>query len=87
MQRTIVAVACNFSSKAYDVHHSDVVYHLTPRSLASQVAFIDTENTFRPERIVPIAQRFGLDSDAVLNNIAVARAYTHESQIGALLGV
>ena len=33
-----------------------------------QVAYIDTEGTFRPERIRPIAERFQLDPDAVLDN-------------------
>jgi meiotic recombination protein DMC1 len=45
-----------------------------------RVAFIDTENTFRPERIVEIATRFELDADDVLDNILVARAYTSEHQ-------
>jgi meiotic recombination protein DMC1 len=49
-----------------------------------RVAFIDTENTFRPERIVAIAQRFGLEADDVLDNILVARAYTSEHQIELL---
>jgi meiotic recombination protein DMC1 len=49
-----------------------------------RVAFIDTENTFRPERIVEIAQRFELDPDDVLDNIVVARAYTSEHQIELL---
>ena len=26
-----------------------------------KVAYIDTEGTFRPERIAPIAERFGVD--------------------------
>lgn len=42
--------------------------------------YVDTEATFRPERIKPIAERFGLEADAVLENILVARAYTHEHQ-------
>lgn len=46
--------------------------------------YVDTEATFRPERIKPIANRFGLDADAVLNNILVARAYTHEHQMHLL---
>ena len=37
--------------------------------------FIDTEETFRPERIVDIAERFNLDPTCVLDNIAYARAY------------
>lgn len=45
--------------------------------------WIDTEGTFRPERIVPIAERFGLDSQDVMNNISWARAYNsdHQSQL------
>ncbi|CAN1279854.1 Meiotic recombination protein DMC1 homolog [Linum perenne] len=34
-----------------------------------KVAYIDTEGTFRPDRIVPIAERFGMDAGAVLDNI------------------
>jgi meiotic recombination protein DMC1 len=45
-----------------------------------RVAFIDTEGTFRPERITPIANRFGLDPTQTLNNIFYARAYTYEHQ-------
>ncbi|KAG4998315.1 hypothetical protein JHK84_029343 [Glycine max] len=33
-----------------------------------KVAYIDTEGTFRPDRIVPIAERFGMDPGAVLDN-------------------
>ena len=42
--------------------------------------YVDTESTFRPERIKPIAERFGLDPEAALENILVARAFTHEHQ-------
>ncbi|KAK9829745.1 hypothetical protein WJX72_007642 [[Myrmecia] bisecta] len=49
-----------------------------------KVAFIDTEGTFRPDRIRPIAERFGMDADAVLDNIIHARAYTHEQQLELL---
>ncbi len=43
--------------------------------------FIDTENTFRPERIIQIANAVGLDSDEVLKNIKVARALTSDHQM------
>lgn len=43
---------------------------LTPHAGAGKVAYIDTEGTFRPERVRPIAERFGLDSDAVLDNVS-----------------
>ncbi len=46
-----------------------------------KVVYIDTENTFRPDRLRPIAQRFNLDEDAVLENVFYARAYTSDEQI------
>lgn len=45
-----------------------------------KVIYIDTEGTFRPDRIVSIAERFGVDATAVLDNIVYARAYTSEHQ-------
>ncbi|KAL8271335.1 hypothetical protein Esti_004774 [Eimeria stiedai] len=45
---------------------------------ALQVCYIDTEATFRPEKICLIAERFGLDGAGVLDNIMYARAYTTE---------
>lgn len=41
-----------------------------------KVIYIDTECTFRPERIKSIAERFGLDPDKALENILVAEAWT-----------
>ncbi|XVE81682.1 hypothetical protein DITRI_Ditri15bG0084900 [Diplodiscus trichospermus] len=52
-----------------------------------KVAYIDTEGTFRPDRIIPIAERFGMDPGAVLDNIVYARAYTYEHQYNLLLGL
>ncbi len=43
--------------------------------------YIDTENTFRPERIVQIAKGFGMDPNKVLKNIKVARAYNSDHQM------
>jgi len=45
--------------------------------------YIDTEGTFRPERILAIAERYGLNGEDVLDNIAYARAYNsdHQSQL------
>ena len=42
--------------------------------------YIDTEGTFRPERLAQISQRFGLDPNEVMDNIAYARAYNSEHQ-------
>lgn len=49
--------------------------------LGGAVLFIDTENTFRPERIVQLAQARGLDGQTILKNIHVARAFNSEHQM------
>jgi len=46
-----------------------------------KAAYIDTEGTFRPERIRTIADRFGMDPEAVLDNIIVGRAANSEHQM------
>ena len=45
------------------------------------VIYIDTENTFRPERIIQLAEGLGLDPNLVLKNIKVARAYNSDHQV------
>lgn len=45
-----------------------------------KVAFIDTEGTFRPERLKEIAERYQLDSKKVLDNVIFARAYNSDHQ-------
>jgi DNA repair protein RAD51 len=46
--------------------------------------YIDTEGTFRPERLVEISKRFGVDEAQVLDNVVYARAYNTDHQ-GRLL--
>lgn len=43
--------------------------------------FIDTEATFKPERIAQVAEAMGLDPKKVLKNIFVARAYNSDHQV------
>lgn len=45
--------------------------------------YIDTEGTFRPERLAQIAPRYGMSCEAVLDNVAFARAYNtdHQTQL------
>lgn len=43
--------------------------------------FIDTEGTFRPQRITQIAEGRGLDAKKVLKNILVARAFNSDHQM------
>lgn len=47
----------------------------------SKVIYIDTENTFRPERITQMAEGKGLDPAEVLKNIKIARAYNSDHQM------
>lgn len=45
------------------------------------VVFIDTENTFRPERIKQFALGAEVDAEDILNRIMVARAYNSDHQM------
>jgi DNA repair protein RadA len=47
----------------------------------SAVVYIDTENTFRPERIKQLARGIDLDEDEALARIMVARAYNSDHQM------
>jgi len=49
--------------------------------LGGNCLWIDTENTFRPERVIQIAKAMGLDPDQSLKNIFVARAFNSEHQM------
>ncbi|PLN74491.1 Rad51-domain-containing protein [Aspergillus taichungensis] len=49
-----------------------------------KVAYIDTEGTFRPERIAQIAERFGVDPGSAQENITYARALNSEHQMELL---
>ena len=45
------------------------------------VLYIDTEGTFRPERVVTIAKAHNMDPNKVLDKIIVARAYNSAHQV------
>ena len=47
----------------------------------SYVVYIDTESTFRPERIVSIAKNIDLDPASALKRIKVARAFNSDHQV------
>ncbi|OZC11699.1 Rad51 [Onchocerca flexuosa] len=49
-----------------------------------KVIYIDTENTFRPDRLRQINERFKMDEEAMLDNILYARAYTSDHQMELL---
>ena len=47
---------------------------------AGKAIYIDTEGTFIPEKLIPIAERFGLEPEEVINNVLYARAYNSDHQ-------
>ncbi|CAH1791693.1 unnamed protein product [Owenia fusiformis] len=47
--------------------------------------YIDTEGTFRPERLLAVAEKYGLSGKDVLDNVAYARAYNSDHQNQLLL--
>ena len=49
--------------------------------LEGRCLYIDTEATFRPERIRQMAESLGLNVDEVLENIIVGRAYNSDHQM------
>jgi len=49
--------------------------------LNGAVLYVDTENTFRTERIVQMARHLGLDPEEVAKNIIYAEAYTSDHQM------
>lgn len=52
---------------------------------SGKALYIDTEGTFRPERLIQISERFQLDSNEVMNNVVYARAYNSEHQMQLLV--
>ncbi len=71
------------SGKTQIAHQLAVNVQLPPEKggLNGSVIMIDTENTFRPERIKGMAEGAELDYEDVLKNIHVARAYNSNHQI------
>ncbi|KAL3906816.1 MAG: hypothetical protein SGILL_009122, partial [Bacillariaceae sp.] len=57
---------------------------VTEGGAEGKAIYIDTEGSFRPERLMAIAERFGVDPTATLENIAVARAHNSEHQMELL---
>jgi len=49
--------------------------------LDGKALYIDTEGTFRPERIIQMATALDLDPDQVLENIMVGKAYNSDHQM------
>lgn len=59
----------------------DIQLPVDQGGLSGEVVYIDTESTFRPERIVDMAKGVGLDPAEALGHIHVARAYNSNHQM------
>jgi len=73
-----------YGSGKSQLAHSLAVHAQLPEGkggAGGSVVFIDTESTFRPERIVHIAEKAGLDPQEALKNIKVARAFNSDHQL------
>lgn len=46
-----------------------------------KVYYLNFVTNSRPDRLRPIADRFNLEQNAVLDNVLYARAYTSEHQV------
>jgi len=70
------------SGKSQICHQLCVNVQLPPEKggLDGSVLYVDTENTFRTERIVQMAKHLGLDPEEVAKNIIYAEAYTSDHQ-------
>ena len=70
------------SGKTQICHTSAVMVQqkITDGGLEGGVIYVDTENTFRPERIVSISKARNIDHVSVLENIVVAKAFNSAHQ-------
>lgn len=82
--QSIIELFGEYGSAKTQIAHQLCVTVQLPTDLGGlnkQAFFIDTENTFRPERIQQIAESLDLDPENVLQNIHVARAYNSSHQM------
>jgi DNA repair protein RadA len=71
------------SGKSQMCHQLCVNVQLPPEQggLGGSALYLDTENTFRTERIVQMAQNMGLDREKAVRGIIFADAYTSDHQM------
>jgi len=71
------------SGKSQLCHQLCINVQLPPErgGLGGAALYIDTENTFRTERIAQMAQNLGLNPEEVVKNIIFAEAYTSDHQM------
>ncbi|MCI4340896.1 MAG: DNA repair and recombination protein RadA [Thermoplasmata archaeon] len=82
--QAITEFAGEFGSGKTQIGHQAAVMVQLPADqggLAGEVVYIDTESTFRPERIVDMAKAVGLEPEVALSRIHIARAFNSNHQM------
>jgi DNA repair protein RadA len=82
--QAIIELFGEFGSGKTQIAHQLCVIVQLPKEkggLEGHAFYIDTENTFRPERIKQMAEGYELDPEEVLSKIHVARAYNSSHQM------
>jgi len=82
--KAVTELAGEFGAGKTQVCHQLSVMVQLPEEkggLSGKALYVDTENTFRPERIMQIARYKGLGPNEALKNILYARAFTSDHQI------
>ena len=82
--QSICEVFGEFGSGKTQIGHQLAVNTILPISqggLNGEVFYIDTEDTFRPERIAQMAEAVGMDPQDALDRIHIARAYNSAHQM------
>ena len=80
---SITEIFGEFRTGKTQICHTLCVTAQLPKNLGGgegKVIYIDTEGTFRPEKIAVIAERFNLDPKETIKNILYARAYNSDHQ-------
>ncbi|MFX1398561.1 MAG: DNA repair and recombination protein RadA [Promethearchaeota archaeon] len=81
---SIIEFFGEFRTGKTQIMHQLCVNVQLPRELGGlegNALYIDTEGTFRPERIIQMAEALDLDAKNVLKNIIFGRAYNSDHQI------
>lgn len=82
--QAITELAGEFGTGKTQIAHQLAVNVQLPTDqggLAGEAVYIDTESTFRPERIVDMAKAAGIAPDAALARIHIARAFNSNHQM------
>ncbi|HDD63906.1 MAG: DNA repair and recombination protein RadA [Thermoprotei archaeon] len=82
--RAITELIGEFGAGKTQICHQLAIMVQLPKDmggLEAKAVYVDTEGTFRPERVVQIARYRGLDPDIALENIIYARAFNTDHQM------